>query len=63
MMDIEARLDEVIERVEALATRLENIEFVLGVTPTSADPLLSVNLDEIRDRLTVLEMATGANGY
>jgi len=62
-MDMEDKIDMLTERVEQFAARLENIEFTLGIRPTSLQPLSSCALDEIRGRLTALEMATGTNGY
>ena len=54
-MDMEDKIDQLMERVEQLAARLENIEYVLGVS--SAEPLTSVNIDALNDRLVELETA------
>ena len=54
-MDMEDKIDQLTERVEQLAARLENIEYVLGVS--SAEPLTSVNIDALNDRLVELETA------
>lgn len=61
-MDAEDRLDALEDQMSRAFTRLENIEHVLGIRPIGLHPLVSGSLDEIRDRITVVEMAAGVEG-
>jgi hypothetical protein len=58
-MDADDRFDIIEEKLDRIFTRLENIEHALGIRPTSGDPLLSESMDELRDRITVVELAAG----
>lgn len=58
MLDADA-MDELTARLERIEGRLDNIEFVLGISPMSANPLHAENVDELRDRIRVIELATG----
>lgn len=52
-------MDELSARLGRIEGRLDNIEFVLGISPMSVDPLHAENVDELRDRIRVVELATG----
>lgn len=58
-MDADDRFDIIEEKLDRIFTRLENIEHALGIRPMSCDPLLSESMDELRDRITVVELAAG----
>lgn len=61
-MDAEHRLSELEDQMARVFSRLENIEHVLGMRPSGMHPLDSATLDEIRDRITVAELASGVKG-
>jgi hypothetical protein len=54
-MDIEARLSEIEDGLRTIFTRLENIEHVLEIRPSSSQPLHSDMMESILGRLADLE--------
>lgn len=61
-MDTEHRFSEIEDRLSRIEQQLSNIEYALSMNPNGMHPLDSERLDEIRDRITVVELASGVKG-